>query len=208
MKYVIWDWNGTLFNDVNVCITSMNKLLGKNQLPLIKDEAEYRSKFSFPVINYYKNLGFDFEKIPFEQLAKEFMVIYQNISLQCSLTEEVENALSELKKMGYKQIILSASKRKNLIQQMEQFGISSYFEEILGLSDIYAKSKVEIAKEWIEENPMENITVIGDTYHDFDVAREINASCILYSKGHQSITKDKENQYNVVENINHIFEYL
>ena len=208
MKYVIWDWNGTLFNDVKICITSMNRLLERNQLPLIKDDAEYRSKFSFPVKNYYKDLGVDFEKVPFEQLAKEFMEIYQSDSLQCTLTEEVENVISVLKKKGYKQIILSASKRRNLIQQMEQFGISSYFEEILVLSDIYAKSKVEIAREWIEDKTIENITVIGDTYHDYDVAKEINASCLLYSKGHQSITQNEENQYNVLEDINDIFNYL
>lgn len=208
VKYVIWDWNGTLFNDVKVCITSMNRLLERNQLPLIEDDAEYRSKFSFPIKNYYKNLGFDFEKVPFEQLAKEFMDIYQSDSLQCRLTEEVENVISVLKKKGYRQIILSASKRKNLIQQMEQFGISSYFEEILGLSDIYAKSKVEIAREWIEDKTIKNITVIGDTYHDYDVAKELNALCLLYSKGHQSISKNEENQYKVVEDINHIIKYL
>ena len=112
MKYIIWDWNGTLFNDVQVCITSMNSLLEKNQLPLIKDHEHYRSKFSFPVKDYYKSLCFDFEKVPFEQLANEFINIYQTESLQCRLTEEVESIILVLKEMGYEQIVLSASKRK------------------------------------------------------------------------------------------------
>ena len=91
---------------------------------------------------------------------------------------------------------------------MEQFGISSYFEEILGLSDIFAKSKIEIAREWIENKTIETITVIGDTYHDYDVAKELNAACLLYSKGHQLIRKKEDEQYNVVENINHVIKYL
>ena len=208
MKYVIWDWNGTLFNDIKVCITSMNILLESNQLPLIKSETEYRNNFTFPVKKYYLNLGFDFKKAPFELLAKEFMDIYQTESLHSSLAKEAENTLLKLKKMGYKQIILSASKKKNLIQQIEQFNISSYFEDILGLSDIYAKSKIEIAKDYFREKVTENITVIGDTYHDYEVANEINASCILYSGGHQSITSDVAKQYNVIEDINHIFKHL
>ncbi len=208
MKYVIWDWNGTLFNDIKVCITSMNRLLERNLLPLIKDATDYRCKFSFPVKNYYKNLGFDFEKVPFEQLAKEFMEIYQSNSLQCRLTEDVEKVILEIKKKGYAQIILSASKRENLIQQIEQFGIGLCFEEILGLSDIYAKSKVEIAREWIENKTIEKIIVIGDTYHDYDVAKELNALCILYSKGHQSVSKNEDERYIVVENMNDIMKYI
>lgn len=208
IKYIIWDWNGTLFNDVELCIISMNKLLEKYHLPLIKNEEEYRSKFSFPVINYYKNLGFDFTRVPFKQLAKEFMDIYQSDSLQCMLTGEVENVISELKEKGYKQIILSASKGKNLTQQVDLFGISSYFEQILGLPDIYAKSKVEIAKEWFADKTVESITVIGDTLHDYDVAKELNASCLLYSKGHQSIFKDENNKYNIIDDITHITKHL
>lgn len=208
MKYVVWDWNGTIFNDVELCITCMNKLLEKNKLPLIKDEDQYRSKFSFPVKDYYEKVGFDFEKIPFSELATEFIELYQKSSLQCSLTTDIENSFIKFRELGYKQIILSASKTKNLIQQLNQFEIGSYFEEILGISDIYAKSKIEIADEWIKDKKIESLILIGDSYHDLEVAKTLNATCFLYSKGHQLINNSVDNKYVVVDDINQVFDYL
>ena len=55
MKRIVWDWNGTLLNDVNLCFECINRLLvSKNLDPLI-DLAAYRDIFEFPIQNYYKN---------------------------------------------------------------------------------------------------------------------------------------------------------
>lgn len=32
-KQIIWDWNGTLFNDVDLCVESINYLLSLQHLP-------------------------------------------------------------------------------------------------------------------------------------------------------------------------------
>jgi hypothetical protein len=58
-KNIIWDWNGTLLNDITICIKSMNILLKERTLPLISED-KYRDIFTFPVRNYYEQLGFDF----------------------------------------------------------------------------------------------------------------------------------------------------
>ena len=55
MKRIVWDWNGTLLNDVNLCFECINRLLvSKNLDPLINLSA-YRDIFEFPIQNYYKN---------------------------------------------------------------------------------------------------------------------------------------------------------
>ena len=61
-KHIIWDWNGTLINDVWLVVEAMNKMLKKRNLPKI-DSKKYREIFDFPVTEYYSKLGFDFSNI-------------------------------------------------------------------------------------------------------------------------------------------------
>ena len=69
MKHIIWDWNGTLLDDLDVSMDALNSILTKEQLPLVLDKDEYRKYFQFPVIEYYKKVGFDFAKTPFPILS-------------------------------------------------------------------------------------------------------------------------------------------
>ena len=52
--YVVWDWNGTLFDDVALCIQVMNGMLEKRGLPRLAGPEQYRQVFTFPVEEYYK----------------------------------------------------------------------------------------------------------------------------------------------------------
>ena len=46
MKYknVVWDWNGTLLNDVKVGVNTLNDMLGRRGLPLLSVE-DYKEKY-------------------------------------------------------------------------------------------------------------------------------------------------------------------
>ena len=57
MKTILWDWNGTLLDDVWTGTAAMNALLKKYDLPLLRDIEHYRSVFCFPVSAYYEKLG-------------------------------------------------------------------------------------------------------------------------------------------------------
>ena len=72
-KHVIWDWNGTLLNDRWLCVEGINAALTKRSLPVITEKT-YRNVFSFPVEEYYKKVGFDFEKEPFHIAGDEFVL--------------------------------------------------------------------------------------------------------------------------------------
>ena len=36
---IVWDWNGTLLNDVDLCLHTINRLLGKRELPLLDHDS-------------------------------------------------------------------------------------------------------------------------------------------------------------------------
>ena len=69
---IIWDWNGTLLDDINTSIDSINILLRDRSLPELTIE-KYRDIFDFPVRKYYEKSGFDFKNEPFEGPAMQFI---------------------------------------------------------------------------------------------------------------------------------------
>ncbi|MDR2558868.1 MAG: HAD hydrolase-like protein [Oscillospiraceae bacterium] len=186
MKYscIIWDWNGTLLDDVSWCVDVINRMLARRKLNIFGEIADYHRVFSFPVIDYYKKIGFDFEKEPFEDLAVEYVEDYY--SGKFKLHENAEKILAEIHKRNIKQVILSASEINYLKTQLSCFDIEKYFDEILGISDIYAGSKFEIGLEFMKRNKIESALLVGDTEHDFETAKRLGADCILISNGHQS----------------------
>ena len=187
-NHIIWDWNGTLFDDVKLCSDIMNVLLTQESLPNISVQ-KYKSIFTFPVIDYYKIAGHTFEKKSFELLGKQFMDEYELRKDNCQLYPGVTELLTELQSKNIKQYLLSAYEQNSLNNILSHFGITNYFNQIIGLDNIYAGGKSHLAHDLalkIRSNGTAgNILLIGDTIHDYEVAEEINADCILISHGHQ-----------------------
>lgn len=67
--------NGTLLNDVDLCFSVINGLLVSHDLKPLDTLSQYREVFTFPIEDYYKRVGFDFDKIPFSMLAHEYMEV-------------------------------------------------------------------------------------------------------------------------------------
>lgn len=190
MKRIVWDWNGTLLNDVNLCFECINRLLvSKNLDPLI-DLSAYRDIFEFPIQNYYQKAGFNFDKTPYEVLAGEYMKDYQEKSYDCQLFEDVYETLRKAHFFGFPQCILSASRKDYLLKQIEKFDILDYVDSVHGIENIYASSKKELARKYVESCPLEDeIWFVGDSIHDYEVANTLKANCILVTTGHQSRQK-------------------
>ena len=202
-KYVIWDWNGTLFDDVKLSIDAMNGMLEIGGYPQRHNAKSYREVFCFPIIEYYRRVGFDFEKHPFSQLAQQFIDLYEPAHKKAKLYEGAEEVLEKLEKAGTVQTIISACEKKRLNTQIDFFGIRKYLENVLGIDDNYANSKVLLAQEWIKEKQIDphDVVFIGDTGHDFEVASALGCECILVSKGHQCRELLEKNGAAVIEDI-------
>ena len=183
--HIIWDWNGTLLDDVDWCISRINTMLKKRGLSAL-DAKTYRRIFGFPIIDYYRRAGFDFDKEPFEKLAVEYIELYHSEESNALLFQGAEEMLAAFQRQGIRQVILSASETGNLLSQMKPFGIRSYFDEILGVSDILGGGKIEAGREYILRARPERAVLIGDTVHDKEVADALGADCILIAAGHQS----------------------
>ena len=185
---IIWDFNGTIFDDVEIGIESINVLLSARGLKTISGCDEYRKSFGFPIIDWYKRLGFDFETEDYDVVANEWVAEYLSREKRAPVMDGVKELLEYFKANGIRQVIISASEITMLTRQLEFLGIRKYFDDVVGKNDVYASGKGEIAQKWRRENPG-YMVFIGDTDHDLETAEQIQADCILVASGHQSFER-------------------
>lgn len=183
--HIVWDFNGTLLDDLSACIFSANALLARHGLPPLRDTEAYRAVFGFPIEDYYRRLGFDFEKTPYSALAVEWVDLYNLYAKKASLFPSVPSLLARAREYGKRQLILSATQLGMLERQVEELGIRPFFDTLLGLDNIHAHSKTQLAVAWRKQNQNARALLIGDTEHDLETARAMQADCILLCCGHR-----------------------
>lgn len=186
---IIWDFNGTIIDDVEAGIISVNKLLSDRGLPVIPDKESYRRLFRFPIIEYYRSLGFDFDAEPYEVLAPLWVAQYLKNSKNSPLREGFLEVLENFKALRIPQHVISATEENMLLGQLRHFRIIDSFESISGLDNIHANSKTQLAVNFRSSHKDSHALFIGDTDHDFDTATAMGADCVLICGGHSSKEK-------------------
>jgi phosphoglycolate phosphatase len=202
---IIWDWNGTLFDDAWLCVDIMNGMLQECGLPLMTPE-KYAQIFDFPVRDYYARLGFDAQTDPFEKLSDRFIGEYLERKFECRLREGAEDTLQQLHSDGRQQLVLSAAKHDHLMRILEHFRLTDYFEAIQGIDNHHADGKLENALAMMQAlrlNPDATL-LVGDTLHDWEVAAEIGVDCLLIAGGHQSPERLAAAGANVIEHLSEV----
>ncbi len=207
--HLIWDFNGTVLDDVAHGIDCVNPMLAARGLPTIPDVETYRELFGFPIDDYYRRLGFDFEKEDYDTvLAPEWVARYLAGEASCPANNGVAETISAAHAMGVDQLMLSASNLAQLQGQLTRLGLSEAFSEVLGLDNIHARSKTHLAIAWKEAHPDACPLFIGDTEHDAAVAAAIGADCVLFTGGHQSRRRLAECGLPLVDRIEDVLLYL
>ncbi len=187
IRHVIWDWNGTLFDDAWLCVDVMNGVLQRRgRAPLTL--ARYRDIFDFPVERYYRRLDFDWSRETFEEVGAEFMRDYERRRLECGLRAGAQAAVGYWRAHGAEQSVISGYRHDTLEELLRHYGLRDAFAWVVGSDDIYARGKLEQGRRWRELSGCgdgEGL-VVGDTVHDYELSREIGAHCVLLDGGNQS----------------------
>lgn len=209
IKNIIWDWNGTLLNDVEMCIDCMNQLLIPRDLPKL-ELNRYREVFTFPVQDYYEKVGIDFNQDPFDEIGHQFMDLYFVGLKNCQLHSDAHKVLRFFRDNGKKQFILSAMEQSALERSLNDMGISEYFDAVFGIDNHLAAGKINRGIQMFKENridPPESV-LIGDTLHDVEVSDELQIQCVLLAEGHQSFHRLKQSGVDVYSGLSEFFDRL
>lgn len=186
-RHIVWDWNGTLMNDLDLCLDIINQMLARRGLSTV-DLVRYREVFGFPLRDYCARVGFNLMRDPFEILSDEFNESYEEKRYNCPLHDGVLDRLAELNERGIQHTVLSAYGQEKLCEIIEFYGLTSQFYAVLGLDNSYGEGKVERGRRCMQEMDWiaSEMLYVGDTLHDSEVAEAMGIDCMLIAHGHQS----------------------
>jgi len=187
---VLWDFNGTILNDIDLVVRTVNGQLAKRGLPTLTI-AEYRDVFGFPVEDYYRRIGVTFESESMAQLSADFFAEYEPQLGDCSLHDGILDALVSLAQAGVRQFVLSAMEERMLRATLGALGILDRFAAAYGLAHQEGDSKISRGRDLIADYAIDPATalMIGDTVHDAEVADALGIGAVLVATGHQSLER-------------------
>lgn len=209
VKAIVWDWNGTLLNDVDHSIHSMNELLAERNLSLINKEY-YKRIFRFPVKDYYSDIGFNFDVEPFESVGIAFMDAYKTHISNMNLFDDSLETVQKLHQKGYVQHILSAMEQNLLFEMTEKAALHPYMSSINGINNHLGGGKIGLGKLFTQKlnHAPEECLLIGDTTHDAEVAIACGFQCVLYSGGHYSHERLQKTGFPIIEKLSELMTVL
>lgn len=185
-RTIIWDFNGTLLDDMDAALASVNDMLSRRGgAPM--DRARYYSLVETPIIRFYQRVD-QLKDVPFDIITQEFNAGYEKHAELIRLADGAAQLLADFHGKGIRQVIVSAFEQSHIEKWLAAFSVTGYFEAVLGAGDMLAESKVARARAWADRSGVNrhNAVFVGDTTHDWETARAMDVPCVLVSYGHQA----------------------
>ena len=183
--HIVWDWNGTLLDDLGVVVESLNVGIARYGLaPIVEDQ--YRDHFTRPVRAFYDSLfGRPVSDMEWETLNKTFHDEYFERVPGASLTVDSLVAIELVETMQWTQSVLSMSPHEELLEMVSSRGIENRFSTIAGLPAATGGLKATHLDEHLGDISLDpaDVVVIGDTPDDAVAARHVGARVVLYDGG-------------------------
>lgn len=204
---VIWDFNGTLIDDVQTAVCSVNDTLRKCGLPLT-DTEQYRRNMDMPITRYYEK-HFDLRRVTFDFLSKEYHQGYERYKGLIKPAPGALDTVRELKARGVRQCVVSSFEQGRLLSLLSEYGFLPYLDGVCGAEDDICESKVYRGSRWISRQGIDPQTavVVGDLVHDSELAQAIGCECLLYSWGHQDRERLYKSGCRVIDDLREVLEY-
>jgi phosphoglycolate phosphatase-like HAD superfamily hydrolase len=194
MRHVVWDWNGTLFDDQHLVLEGLNAVLADAGLPAT-DLATYRAMYTRPVRRFYERLfGRPIPDEEWHHLDETYHAVYREGLVRAELAEDARDALITLDDAGRSQSLLSMWRHHELVPLVEQLDLDDHFVRVDGLGvdggrgpaggrkAPYLELHLERVVHAAGDDPR-RVLVIGDALDDAWAAAHVGAACVLYDGG-------------------------
>ncbi|MCB5911722.1 HAD family hydrolase [Streptomyces pinistramenti] len=188
-KHLVWDWNGTLFHDIDAVVGATNAAFAEIGLEPIT-LARYRELYCVPVPLFYERL---MGRMPTDAewlvMDEAFHRHYSEHRLRCALADGVDGLLANWLAGGGSQSILSMFGHEELIPLVRGFGIESHFLRVDGRRGPSGGGKsADMVRHLaaLESVDPGRTVVIGDAVDDAVAARHAGARAVLYTGGSHS----------------------
>lgn len=196
--HLVWDWNGTLLDDLSLVVAATNaslELLGGRAIT----EEEHRRDFRRPISAYYAGvLGRPVDEEQFAALDKAFHVAYNAGLPSCALAAGAVEALAD---WAGTQSLLSMWFHDELVPAVRRYGLADYFARVDGLrAEVGGGSKAPHLAAHLAALGVAgpDCILIGDSVDDADAAVAVGARVVLYTGGFTGARRLRETGHPVV----------
>ena len=181
--HVIWDWNGTLWDDLPQVHEATNAALREIGGPSLT-LPEYVGLFTRPLPMFYRRaLGRDLSPPEWEEVNRVFMNSYRSNIHLASLASEAIPALELVARNGATQSILSLYPHGPLTALVDEVGIAHHFTCVEGLRGTPDSSKAGMFPDHLRAAANgirpHRVVMIGDTDDDLISAQGAGSSGVL-----------------------------
>jgi len=143
IEHIVWDWNGTLFDDALIVYLASCQVFAARGLPSVT-AAEYRAAYTRPIQDFYHRLfGRQLEDGEFVGLDDAFHDAYRGTMAGVTLATGSRQALRDWRLGGRTQSLLSMFRHEQLVTLVGRYGIQDEFVRIDGLVGPGGGPKVE-----------------------------------------------------------------
>lgn len=196
MQHVIWDWNGTLLDDLHVVIEAVNETVSPYGVPTLSIE-DHASLFVRPVSVFYERmLRRPITDREWRDLDDTFHDAYARRMPDARLSDGAHDLLESLHKQGTSQSLLSMAPHDHVTERAEVFGVARYMVRIDGLRDgsgalkessMLCHLRALLAHPSAPDDPSSYV-VIGDSVDDADAARTNGVPAVMFASGSHART--------------------
>jgi phosphoglycolate phosphatase-like HAD superfamily hydrolase/8-oxo-dGTP pyrophosphatase MutT (NUDIX family) len=177
-RNLIFDWSGTLVDDLGPVIEATNAVLGKYDLPPL-DREGFRRRFRLPYREFYTEI---LPHVPLEELEAHFRPAFDAAVTPVTVLPHAREKLEWCAELGIRTFVLTSMDADAFERQMDDFGFRDLFEATYaGVLD-----KREVIHRILEThglNPAET-AFVGDMTHDVETARHGGISSIAVLTGY------------------------
>jgi phosphoglycolate phosphatase-like HAD superfamily hydrolase len=185
IRHLVWDWNGTLFDDHVAVMAAVNDALGLLGVAPI-DADTYRSHYTRPVQRFYEQLaGRPITVEQWQAVDDAYHASYQALVERMGLAPDAQEALATAEEAGLTQSLLSMWRHQDLVPLVERLGIGRYFVRVDGLRVPGGGGKAEHLVAHLAAIGVRAAAalLVGDSLDDLAAARAVGAGCVLYDGG-------------------------
>ncbi|TDB86005.1 HAD family hydrolase [Micromonospora fluostatini] len=181
--HLVWDWNGTLLNDLSLVVTATNAAFASVGGPVVSTE-EHRVRFRRPVADYYADvLGRAVDEEAFGRLDRIFHDAYRAGLTTCELAEDAVTAMSA---WPGSQSLLSMWFHEELVPAVHTYGLTGRFARVDGSRAVVGGDrKAESLARHLADLSVDGgrVVLIGDSLDDADAAESVGGRAVLYTGG-------------------------
>lgn len=181
--HLVWDWNGTLLDDLSLVVSSTNQAFAAVGGRAV-DADEHRTRFRRPVAEFYAEI---LERaVDDEEFGRLDRVFHDAYRLGLTTMSLAEDATAAIKSWPGSQSLLSMWFHDELVPAIETYGLTGVFTRVDGLrTEVGGDLKAgHLARHLAELGvPGDQVVLIGDSLDDAAAADSVGGGSVLYTGG-------------------------